>query len=34
MFPIERQSISVSESQLVLSDKFRLNLHPMCIVCV
>ena len=31
MFLIERQSISVSESQLVLSDKFRLNLHPMCI---
>lgn len=29
MFLIERQSISVSESQLILSDKFRLNLHPM-----
>ena len=31
MFLIERQSTSVSESRLVLSDKFRLNLHPMYI---
>ena len=30
MFLIERQSISVSESRLIFSDKFRLNLHPMC----
>jgi len=29
MFLIERQSISVNESRLIFSDKFRLNLHPM-----